>query len=33
MYDAVFISYNEPDADERYKRLLERYPTQKGFMV
>ena len=29
MYDAVFISYNEPDADERYKRLLERYPNTK----
>ena len=30
MYDAVFISYNEPDADERYKRLLERYPNTKS---
>lgn len=29
MYDAVFISYNEPDADDRYKRLLERYPNTK----
>jgi|TARA_B100000902_G_scaffold216484_1_gene205783 hypothetical protein len=29
MYDVVFISYNEPDADERYKRLLERYPNTK----
>ena len=29
MYDAVFISYNEPDAAERYKRLLERYPNTK----
>ena len=29
MYDAVFISYNEPDADERYSRLLERYPNTK----
>lgn len=28
-YDIVFISYNEPDADENYQRLLEKYPRAK----
>ena len=28
-YDIVFISYQEPNADENYERLLKRYPTAK----
>jgi len=28
-YDIVFISYNEPNADENYQRLLERFPRAK----
>ena len=28
-YDIVFISYNEPDADENYEKLLERFPRAK----
>ena len=28
-YDVVFISYQEPDADENYKKLLEKIPTAK----
>jgi predicted transcriptional regulator len=28
-YDAVFISYNEPNADENYFRLLDVYPNAK----
>jgi len=28
-YDIVFISYNEPNADENYARLLKRYPQAK----
>lgn len=29
MYDIVFISYNEPDANIRYQKLCERYPNAK----
>jgi hypothetical protein len=29
VYDIVFISYQEPDADENYKRLLEKFPRAK----
>jgi len=29
VYDIVFISYNEPTADENYKKLLERFPRAK----
>jgi hypothetical protein len=29
MYDIVFISYQEPNADENYKKLKERFPTAK----
>lgn len=28
-YDIVFISYNEPNAEENYKRLIERFPRAK----
>lgn len=28
-YDIVFISYNEPNADENYSRLLEKFPRAK----
>jgi hypothetical protein len=28
-FDIVFISYNEPNADENYKKLCERYPNAK----
>ena len=28
-YDIVFISYNEPDADENYEKLLKRFPRAK----
>ena len=28
-YDIVFISYNEPTADENYRKLLERFPRAK----
>ena len=28
-YDIVFISYNEPNADENYSRILEKFPTTK----
>ena len=28
-YDIVFISYQEPNADENYKRILERFPRCK----
>ena len=28
-FDAVFISYNEPNADENYERILERFPDVK----
>ena len=28
-YDIVFISYNEPNADENYKALLQRFPYAK----
>jgi CYTH domain-containing protein len=28
-YDIVFISYNEPNADENYKALLEKFPRAK----
>ena len=28
-YDVVFISYQEPNADENYNRLLKKYPTAK----
>jgi hypothetical protein len=28
-YDIVFISYNEPDADDNYNALLERFPRAK----
>lgn len=28
-YDIVFISYNEPNADENYYRLLQRFPNAK----
>ena len=28
-YDIVFISYNEPNADENYKKLLTRFPKAK----
>tara|TARA_Y100001954_G_C15804325_1_gene601838 strand:+ start:521 stop:1852 length:1332 start_codon:yes stop_codon:yes gene_type:complete len=28
-YDIVFISYEEPNADENYKRILERFPQCK----
>ena len=29
MYDIVFISYNEPDADDNFSRLKERFPLAK----
>ena len=29
MYDICFISYNEPDADQRYSKLVERFPRAK----
>jgi hypothetical protein len=29
MYDIVFISYNEPNADENWKRLSSRFPLAK----
>lgn len=29
MYDIVFISYNEPNADENFARLKERFPLTK----
>ena len=29
MYDIIFISYNEPDADENYQNLKERFPLAK----
>jgi hypothetical protein len=29
MYDIVFISYQEPNADENYAKLKERFPTAK----
>ena len=29
MYDIVFISYNEPNADENWERLLVRFPLAK----
>ena len=29
MYDICFISYNEPDAEERYEKLLKRFPRIK----
>ena len=29
MYDIVFISYNEPNADENWQRLLSRFPLTK----
>ena len=29
MYDIVFISYNEPNADENFKKLKDRFPTAK----
>lgn len=29
MYDIVFISYQEPNADVNFKNLLERFPTAK----
>jgi hypothetical protein len=29
MYDIVFISYNEPNADENFARLKERFPRAK----
>jgi len=29
LYDIVFISYQEPDADNNYKQLLERFPRAK----
>jgi hypothetical protein len=29
MYDIIFISYNEPNADENYTRLKERFPLAK----
>jgi len=29
MYDIVFISYNEPDADENFANLKERFPRAK----
>ena len=29
MYDIVFISYNEPNAEENYARLKERFPLAK----
>jgi hypothetical protein len=29
MYDIVFISYNEPNADANYKLLKDRFPTAK----
>jgi hypothetical protein len=28
-YDIVFISYNEPNADKNYQRLIKRFPTAK----
>ena len=28
-YDIVFISYNEPNADDNYARILERFPNTK----
>ena len=29
MYDICFISYNEPDAEERYEKLSKRFPRIK----
>jgi hypothetical protein len=29
MYDIIFISYNEPNADENFSRLKERFPLTK----
>ena len=29
IYDIVFISYQEPDADENYKKLLDKFPRAK----
>ena len=29
MYDIIFISYNEPNADSNYQRLVDRFPTSK----
>jgi len=29
MYDIIFISYNEPNAEENYAKLLERFPSAK----
>ena len=29
MYDIVFISYQEPNADENYNKLLKRFPLAK----
>ena len=29
MYDIIFISYNEPDADDNYQNLKERFPLAK----
>ena len=29
MYDIVFISYNEPNADANFERLQARFPTVK----
>jgi hypothetical protein len=29
MYDIVFISYQEPNADENYSKLIERFPLAK----
>ena len=29
MYDIVFISYQEPNADENYDKLKERFPLAK----
>ena len=29
MYDIVFISYQEPNADSNYQRLIDRFPTVK----
>jgi hypothetical protein len=29
LYDIIFISYNEPNADENYSRLLDKFPRAK----
>jgi hypothetical protein len=29
MYDIIFISYKEPNADENWQRLVDRFPTAK----